>query len=132
MSPSDPVADMLNRIRNALMSGATVAEVPHSKLKSEIARILKREGFIADYVVEGSGPGKAMRLFLKYHADRQPTIRGLRRISKPGLRRYVTCDKVPRVLGGMGVAILSTSGGIVTDSEARKLNKGGEVLCYAW
>lgn len=132
MSPSDPVADMLNRIRNALMSGAPVTEVPHSKLKSEIARILKREGFIADYVVEGSGPRKALRVFLKYHADRQPTIRGLRRISKPGLRRYVTCDKVPRVLGGMGVAILSTSGGIVTDSEARKMNKGGEVLCFAW
>jgi small subunit ribosomal protein S8 len=132
MSVIDPIADMLNRIRNAHGARQGSAQMPYSKMKTDIARILKREGFIADYVVEGGEGGRTLRLFLKYHGDREPTIRGMKRISTPGLRRYVRCEKLPRVLGGMGVAVLSTAAGIVTDAEARKLRTGGEVLFHIW
>ena len=132
MSVSDPIGDMLTRIRNANAAGLKTVEMPHSNLKNEIARILKREGFVADYTTEGLDRKKNLRVYLKGGAGRSAVIRGLRRISKPGLRRYVAADAVPRVFGGMGMAILSTSGGIVTDREARKAKVGGEVLCYVW
>lgn len=132
MSLSDPIADMLTRIRNASSAGLEIVQVPHSKLKSEVARILKREGFILDYTTEGQDGKKTLRLYLKYGRDHEPIIQGIKRVSKPGLRRYVASGKLPRVLGGMGVAILSTSGGIITDREARKSKVGGEVLCHVW
>lgn len=131
MSLSDTIADMLTRVRNAHMAGADIVEVPHSKLKSEITRVLKKEGYITDYLVEGSTK-KVLRIYLKYVAVGEPAIRGLKRESKPGLRRYVTADKAPRVLGGLGIAILSTSHGVMTASEARKRRVGGEVLCSVW
>lgn len=132
MSFSDPISDMLNRIWNASGARLRVAEITYSKMKSEIAMILKREGFIRDVVIEGEGARKTLNLVLKYDADRNPTIKGLRRVSKPGLRRYVGSDQIPRVLGGMGVAILSTPSGIKTDNEARQLHVGGELLCQVW
>lgn len=131
MSLSDPIADMLTRIRNAHMAGHEVVEVPHSKLKGEITRVLKREGYINDYVVEGSVK-KTLRLYLKYTGESEPAIRGLKRESKLGLRSYVAAAEVPRVLGGLGIAILSTSSGIMTDREARGKHVGGEVLCSIW
>jgi len=132
MSLSDPIADMLTRIRNANRAGLEVVQMPHSQLKSEIARVLKKEGFIADFVTEGHGGKKNLCVYLKYGANQSPVIQGLRRVSKPGLRRYVSSKKVPRVVGGMGVAIISTSQGILTDREARAKKTGGEVLCYVW
>lgn len=131
MSLSDPIADMLTRIRNAHMAGLDVAEMPHTGLKGEIMRVLKREGFITDYAVEG-GVKKVLRVYLKYTADHEPVIRGLKRESKPGLRTYVAAGKLPRVFGGMGVAILSTSCGVMTAKEARKRHVGGEFLCSVW
>jgi small subunit ribosomal protein S8 len=132
MSVVDPIADMLTRIRNAAAAGLETTEMPHSKLRAEVGRILKREGFITDCVPAQSGPGRALKIYLKYGQDHEPTIRGLRRISKPGLRRYVATGKIPRVVGGMGMAILSTSRGVLTDREARQAKVGGEVLCYVW
>ncbi len=132
MSLTDPVADMLTRIRNAQASGLPAVQMPHSKLKSEIARMLKREGYIVDYTTEGHENKRTLRVFLKYHGDHQPAIRGLKRVSRPGLRRYVNSREVPRVLGGLGVAIISTSQGIFSDLEARKRKIGGEVLCHVW
>jgi small subunit ribosomal protein S8 len=132
MSVSDPISDMLTRIRNASRTGAPEVAMPHSRLKGEIARILKSEGFIADVAADQDGVRKSLRLQLRYLGDGRPVIRGLRRVSKPGLRRYVAVDKVPRVVGGLGVAILSTSRGLLSDREARKANVGGEVLCYIW
>ena len=131
MSLSDPISDMLTRIRNAHMAGQDVVEMPHSKFKGEVARVLKKEGFITDYVAEG-GVKKVLRLYLRYTPEREPVIKGLKRVSRPGLRKYVSAEEVPRVLGGMGVAILSTSSGIVTDTDARKKNIGGEVICSIW
>ena len=130
MSWSDPIADMFTRIRNAHMAGRDMVEMPHSKLKSEITRVLKKEGFITDYVVEGGK--KVLRIYLKYTVDREPVIRGLRRVSRPGLRRYVTGQDIPQVLGGLGVTILTTSSGVMTGKEAKKQNIGGEVLCSVW
>ena len=132
MSVSDPIADMLTRIRNANMSSQETVQMPHSNMKSEIARILKKEGFILDYTTEGHGGKRTLRLYLKYTEDQEPVIQGLKRISRGGLRRYVPASNLPRVLRGMGVAILSTSAGILTDREARKQHVGGEVLCYIW
>ena len=132
MSVTDPIADMLNRIRNAGAAQHEVAEVSYSAAKGEIAKILKSEGYIRDFAVSQDGIRKTLRITLKYARDRQPTIRGLRRISKPGLRRYVGTGEIPTVLGGLGVAILSTPTGVITDSEARKRHVGGEVLCYIW
>lgn len=130
---TDPIADMLTRIRNANMAEKTVVQMPHSKMKSEIARLLKSEGFIKDYTMEKNESGKGvLNVFLKYTVDREPVIQGLRRISKPSCRRYVASDEVPRVLGGIGIAILSTSSGVMTDREAREKKVGGEVLCYVW
>ena len=132
MSLSDPISDMLNRIRNASAAGLKTTDISHSRLKGEIAVILKKEGYVRDVTVEGQGRDKVLRVVLKYDANRNPTIRGLRRVSKPGLRRYVGFDEIPLVLGGMGVSILSTPSGIVTDNEARRKRVGGELLCQIW
>jgi small subunit ribosomal protein S8 len=131
MSVTDPIADMLVRMRNAMRAGLEVVEMPHSRMRAEIARVLKRESFVTDYVVEG-GTRKTIRVYLRYDAGRRPCIRGLRRDSKPGLRRYVGADRIPRVLNGMGVAILSTPSGVLTDKEARGKHVGGELLCSVW
>jgi len=131
MSVSDPMSDMLVRIRNAHTAGHDIVEMPHSKLKGEVARILKREGFITDYTTEG-GAKKVLRVYLKYTGQNVPVIQGLRRVSRPGLRRYVPADGIPRVLGGIGTVVLTTSHGVLTGQEARKLRVGGEVLCEVW
>lgn len=132
MSLSDPISDMLNRIRNASEAGLKTTDISHSRMKAEIAVILKREGYVRDVSVEGQGREKVVRVVLKYDASRKPTIRGLRRISKPGLRRYVGFDQIPQVLGGMGMSILSTPAGIMSDNEARGKRVGGELLCQVW
>ena len=129
---SDPIADMLTRIRNANMAGHAKVQIPHSKMKSELARILKQEGYIRDFTTENVGGKPTLVLFLKFTDDQAPVIQGLRRISKSSRRHYVGAGDVPRVLGGIGTAILSTSSGVLTDSEARKSGVGGEVLCYIW
>ncbi len=132
MSLSDPIADMLTRIRNAHSAELEEVVMPYSKMKSEIARILKREGFIRDFIAEGGGSKKMLKVYLKYGANQENGIEGLRRVSRPGLRRYAGVGELPRVLGGIGIAILSTSVGILTDKEARRQKVGGEVLCYIW
>jgi small subunit ribosomal protein S8 len=123
---------MLTRIRNANMAEKKVVQMPHSKMKSEIARLLKSEGFIKDYTMENEDGKSVLNVFLKYTIEREPVIQGLRRISKSSCRKYVASDEVPRVLGGIGIAILSTSSGLMTDNDARKQKVGGEVLCYVW
>ena len=132
MSLSDPIADMLTRLRNAYAAELSSAEMAHSRIKSEIARILKREGFIRDYTTEGQGGKKTLRIYLKYGPNQEKGVAGLRRISRPGLRRYAGSAELPRVLGGMGIAVLSTSSGLMTDQEARRQKIGGEVLCHIW
>ena len=129
---TDTIADMLTRIRNANSMGYEEVTVPASKLKVELARILKEEGFIKDYKVVSESVEKNILLTLKYGNKKERVITGLKRISKPGLRVYVRSDEVPKVLNGLGIAIISTSKGIMTDKEARKLNIGGEVLAYVW
>lgn len=129
---SDPISDMLTRIRNANMAGHVKVQMPHSKMKSELARILKQEGYIKDYTTENVEGKPTLVLFLKYQADLKPVIQGLRRVSRPSCHHYVGADDVPRVLGGIGTAILSTSSGMLSDGEARKAHVGGEVLCYVW
>ena len=129
---TDPIADMLTRIRNANMAEKKIVQMPHSKMKSEIARLLKSEGFIKDYTMENEDGKSVLNVFLKYTVEREPVIQGLRRISKSSCRKYVASDEVPRVLGGIGVALLSTSSGVMTDNDARKQKIGGEVLCYIW
>lgn len=132
MSMTDPVADMLTRIRNANMTQTELIEMPSSNLKASIAEILKQEGYIRDFVVEPTTPQATLRLALKYTRERERVLTGIRRISKPGLRVYAKSDSMPRVLGGLGIAIVSTSKGLVTDREARKAGVGGEVLAYVW
>lgn len=129
---SDPISDMLTRIRNANMAEHDKVQMPHSKMKNELARILKQEGYIKDFTTENVEGKPTLVLFLKYMADQKPVIQGLRRVSRPSRRHYVGSADVPRVLGGIGTAILSTSSGILTDSEARRTHVGGEVLCYIW
>src|SRR5690606_4112096 len=129
---TDPIADMLTRIRNASMVYHDSVDVPASNMKKELARILKEEGFIRDYRVIDDGKQGIVRLYLKYGANKQRVISGLKRISKPGRRVYARRDQVPRVLGGLGIAVLSTSKGLMTDKEARKQGVGGEVVCYVW
>jgi len=126
----DPISDLLTRIRNAGMARHDKVTMPYSKLKASVAQILHQEGYVADVGVE-EGPKKALTLALKYEG-RRPVIAGLRQISTPGLRRYVRSTEIPRVLGGMGVAIVSTSKGVMTGSEAKKQNLGGELVCYIW
>ncbi len=132
MVMTDPIADMLTRIRNASSVKHEAVDIPRSKLKEELARILKEEGFIKEYrVLEDDKQGK-IRVYLKYDSNKGQVIKGIKRISKPGLRVYANKDEVPRVLGGLGVAIISTSQGIMTDRLARKEGIGGEVICYVW
>jgi small subunit ribosomal protein S8 len=127
---TDPISDMLTRIRNASRALLPVVEIPHSKMKESIAHILKREGYVGDITVETS-PSKRLKLKLKYEG-RRPVIEGLRRVSTPGLRRYSGSTTIPRVRAGLGVSIVSTSKGVMTGSQARKENVGGELLCYIW
>jgi small subunit ribosomal protein S8 len=131
---TDPIADMLTRVRNANTAKHDEVAMPSSKQKVALAEVLKKEGYIASFSTAPSttGVGETLRIQLKYSADRDRTISGLRRISTPGLRVYRKADSVPRVLGGLGVAVLSTSHGLMTDREARKRKVGGEVLCYVW
>jgi small subunit ribosomal protein S8 len=132
---SDPVGDMLTRIRNALMINRIIVEVPHSKLKVEIARILKAEGYIEDYVIGEETPGPMIHITLKYYGarrERKPVITHLERVSKPGRRIYSPRKELPRVMSGMGIAIVTTPKGVMTAQQARRENVGGEVLCYVW
>ena len=131
MVMTDPIADMLTRIRNANQERHETVNVPGSKMKIKIAEILKAEGFIKDFTIEEDGVKKTIVITLKYNGNER-VITGLKRISKPGLRVYVQKDEVPKVLNGLGIAIISTSKGIMTDKEARKENIGGEVLAYIW
>ena|SRR5687767_9894597 len=133
MTMTDPVADMLTRIRNANVAMHDTVKMPSSKLKEALADVLKREGYIGGFEVKDEeGPGRTLEITLKYANDRSRSISGIRRISKPGLRVYTKSTRLPRVLGGMGVAVLSTSQGLMTDKEARKKKVGGEILCYVW
>ena len=132
MFVNDPIADMLTRIRNANQMRYKEVEVPASKMKLEIARILKDEGFIVDFKVKKNDVQNIIVLTLKYGEKKERVITGLKRISKPGLRVYAKADEIPSVLNGLGIAIVSTSNGVMTDREARKLNLGGEVIAYVW
>jgi small subunit ribosomal protein S8 len=132
MNVSDPIADMLTRIRNASRARHTEVVVPASRTKREIARILKAEGFIADVSEGQEGPRLTLTLTLKYVDGKAPVVSGLKRISKPGLRVYAAKTEIPRVLGGLGIVIVSTSQGIMTGAQARKAQLGGEVLAYVW
>jgi len=131
---TDPIADLLTRIRNAILAGHKVVEAPASNLKKEVARILFEKGFILGYkVIESDGVQDTLKIALKYNPkSKKPAIKSIQRVSRPGLRKYVGADEMPRVLNGLGVAILSTSKGLMTDKEARKENIGGEVLCYVY
>ena len=132
MTVSDPIADMLTRIRNAIMARHDSVLVPASKMKLSIARILKGEGFITDYEVVRGKPHRVIKIYLKYLGDNQPAISGLKRVSKPGLRVYVQKREIPRVYGGLGIAIISTSKGVRTGQQAWRQADGGELLCYVW
>lgn len=132
MVMTDPVADFLTRIRNANTIHHEKVEIPASKMKRSLAEILKKEGFIRDYEWIEDGKQGILRLYLKYGANKKRVITGLKRISRPGLRVYASKDEIPRVLGGLGIAIISTSKGIMTDKQARSEGLGGEVICYVW
>ena len=132
MSMTDPIADMLTRIRNANTVGHTSVEMPSSKLKVQLAKVLKEEGYITDYEEKTVGKFKVLTITLKYDAKNKPIITKLERVSKPGLRNYSKAKNLPKVLGGMGIAVVSTSKGLLTDRKARKENLGGEVICYVY
>ena len=132
MTMTDPVADMLTRIRNANTVGHPVVEIPASKMKKAIAQILLDEGYINGFEVIEDGKQGIIKVQMKYSAEKERVIKGIKKISKPGLKVYCKADDIPRVLGGLGVAIISTSKGVISDKEARKLNVGGEVICYVW
>lgn len=132
MTMTDPVADMLTRIRNANIAGHATVEIPASKMKKNIAEILVKEGFIKSYEIIEAENQDIIRVQMKYGANKAKVITGIKKISKPGLKVYAKADEVPRVLGGLGIAIISTSSGLITDKEARKLGIGGEVICYVW
>ena len=131
---TEPIADMLTRIRNANIVSLTDVEMPSSKLKVELAKLLKSEGYVEDYaVVEKEGSAfKTLKITLKYDEKSKPVISNLKRVSRPGLRNYCKAKDIPQVLGGMGIAIISTSKGLLTDRKAKKENVGGEILCYVW
>ena len=129
---TDPIADMLTRIRNANMVRHEFVLIPWSKVKLAIAKILREEGFITNYEVLKGKPGRVIKVYLKYMDRSQPVITGLKRVSKPGLRAYVGSSEIPRVYGGMGIAIVSTSKGIMTGQKAWKQRMGGELLCFVW
>jgi small subunit ribosomal protein S8 len=132
MSFTDPIGDMLTRIRNASSARHEKVLVPKSRLKVRLAEVLRDEGFIKDFVVHQDGVQGAITIVLKYSADREPAISDIKRVSKPGLRRYVATDSIPKILNGMGIAILSTSKGVMVDREARKQKVGGELICTVW
>jgi small subunit ribosomal protein S8 len=131
---TDPIADLLTRIRNAIMAGHKVVEAPASNLKKEVARILFEKGYILSYkVIDGDGPQGVLKIALKYNSkSKKPAIKEIQRISRPGLRQYIGVEEMPRVLNGLGIAIISTSKGLMTDKEAKKEKIGGEVLCYVY
>lgn len=132
MTMTDPVADMLTRIRNANTAGHSSVEIPASKMKKNIAEILVKEGYIKSYELIEDDKQGIIKVQMKYGADKQKVISGIKKISKPGLKVYAKSNDVPKVLGGLGVAIISTSNGLITDKEARSLGVGGEVVCYVW
>lgn len=132
MSMSDPLADMLTRIRNGVRAKFDSVEMPSSNMKVNVAKVLKEEGFISDYSVQDNKVQGVLRVDLKYGANQQPVIIGIKRVSKPGLRRYRKASDIPRVLEGFGIAIVSTSKGVVADRVARSLNAGGEIICEVW
>ena len=129
---TDPISDYLNRIRNALQADHEEVEIPASRLKREMTRILKEQGYITDFSVEPARVGEVIKVRLRYTQDRDPVISGMDRVSRPGRRRYVPKDEVPRVFGGMGTTIMSTSRGVMTGHEARREGVGGEVVAYVW
>lgn len=132
MKVTDPIADMLTRVRNASSARHEQVDLPASELKIEIARILKEEGYIRGYRILTEGKHRGLRVLLKYTTSGEPAITALQRISKPGVRRYASKDRLPRVLSGLGTAILTTSKGVMTDRQAKQLGVGGEVICYVW
>ena len=132
MSMSDPLADLLTRIRNAVMVRHETVDVPMSNLKVGVVKVLREEGYINNYEIIEDNKQGTLRIALKYGPNNERVITGIRRVSKPGLRKYLKADDVPKVLSGLGISILSTSKGIITDSEARRLRIGGEILCEAW
>ncbi len=132
MTMTDPVADMLTRIRNANIAGHATVDIPASKIKKNIAEILVKEGYIKGYEIVEGETQDTIRVAMKYGPDKAKVITGIKKISKPGLKVYAKADEVPKVLGGLGIAIISTSSGLITDKEARKLGVGGEVICYVW
>ncbi len=133
MSVTDPIADMLTRIRNAVTARHESVLIPASKIKISIAKVLKEEGFIRDYeVLKGTTPQRVIRVHIAYDEGRQPVVRGLQRVSKPGLRVYCPRGEIPRVYGGLGIAVLSTSKGVLTGKQAYHKGIGGEILCYVW
>ncbi len=134
MSVSDPIGDMLTRLRNGNLARLASVDIPHSSLKASIAKILKAEGFVADYTVEGGGAKRTIRVYMRYAGarGRDPVIREIRRVSRPGLRRYISSVAIPSIRNGTGVAVFSTSRGIMTDAEARAAGVGGEWLCSVW
>ncbi|WP_153505944.1 30S ribosomal protein S8 [Cumulibacter manganitolerans] len=132
MTMTDPIADMLTRVRNANSAFHDEVVMPHSKLKTHIAEILKQEGYIASFEVTDGEKGKVLKIELKYGPNRERSIAGVRRISKPGLRVYARSTELPKVLGGLGIAIISTSSGLLTDKQATRQRVGGEVLAYVW
>lgn len=129
---TDPIADMLTRIRNGLQARHAAVEMPASKIKIAIADVLKDEGYIKGYSVSGEGKARALKVELRYASKNEPVVAGIQRISKPGLRVYAGADEIPRVFGGLGVAILSTSRGVMSGATARRQKVGGEVLCHVW
>ena len=131
MSWSDPIADMLTRVRNAQSAGLDIVEMPASRLKADIVKVLKEEGYVSDYEIDGDAK-KTLRIALKYNDETKPVIRGIRRESKPGLRKFCGWKEVPRVLGGLGIAIISTSSGVMSGVEARRRKLGGEIICSVW
>ena len=134
MTMTDPIADMLTRIRNANTAMHDEVRMPSSKVKEALAQLLLKEGYIEAFVIteDPARPGRVLTVTMKYSAERKRVISGVKRISKPGLRVYTKSDKIPRVLGGLGVAVLSTSQGLMTDRVARKRHRGGEILCFGW
>ena len=132
MTMTDPIADMLTRIRNANTVGHETVEIPASKMKKSIAEILKEEGYIEDFDIIDDNKQGIIKVTMKYGANKEKVITGIKKISKPGLKVYAKANDVPRVLGGLGIAIISTSKGVVSDKEARKMGVGGEVICYVW
>ena len=132
MSQTDPIADFLTRIRNGLQADHDAVDIPASKLKLELARVMREQGYIEDFSNEAGRVGQVLRVTLKYTEDRAPVISGMKRVSRPGRRTYVDHTQIPKVLGGMGTAILSTSRGVMTGHEARRMGVGGEVVAYVW